>query len=212
MMILSALVAAMASDYTSLIAVPSADLALTPESAETVGMIAGSGPAVVVADKPGFSYTYVELNYTWFDSDAAGSSLDGVELIGSLELPLNLFVQLTGSSYSGDLDLIEYRLGAGWHFSLGETVDLYGILFWVDQNYSGGFSDQNGAAADVGVRFAVTPKIELGGYGEWADIDNSNVGLGLTGRYYFGGALSLGARVLFIDSGDQWAAGLRFQF
>ena len=48
------------------------------------------------ADKPGFSYTYVEGNYVLLDSDAADDNLDGFELTGSLELPLNFFVQATG--------------------------------------------------------------------------------------------------------------------
>jgi hypothetical protein len=209
MMLISALVLSMSSDFNSLIAVSTAEVAATPESAEAVAMVAGTRP---VADKPGFSYTYIEANYTWFDSDAAGSSLDGVELTGSLELPLNFFVQLTGSALNGDVDLTQYRLGAGWHFALGDTIDAYGILSWLDQNYDNGIDDLNGPAADVGVRFALTPKVELGGYAEWADVDNSNAGLGLTGRYYLTESLSLGARVLFIDSGDEWAGGLRFQF
>jgi hypothetical protein len=163
-------------------------------------------------DKPGFSYTYVEGNYTWLDSDAAHDTLNGLELTGSLELPLNFFVQLTSSTLNGDADLDELRLGAGWHFSLGDTLDAYGLLSYVDQKFDSGVSDEDGITGDAGVRLMLTPKIEVGGYGEWANIDDSEVGLGATARYYLTSRLSLGTRVLLIDSGNLWAAGLRFQF
>jgi hypothetical protein len=36
--------------------------------------------------------------------------------------------------------------------------------------------------------------------------------IGLGARYFLTERLSLGLRGLFIDTGDEWAAGLRFQF
>ena len=164
------------------------------------------------ADRPGFSYTYAELNYILLDSDAADDNINGGELAGSLELPLNLFIQAGVSTLSGDADLEEYRLGAGWHFGLGQLIDAFGILSFVDHNYDSGISDESGVTADAGVRFALTPKIELTGYGEWADVEDSEVGLGLGGRFYLTERLSLGLRTLIIDSGNEWVGGVRFQF
>jgi len=209
MILLTALALVSTTDFASVLAIPTTELATVPESTAAVELFTQTAP---VPSKLGFSYTYIEANYTWFDSDAAGSTLDGFELTGSFELPMNFFAQLGVSGLNGDIDLKEYRLGAGWHFPLSDTLDAYGVLSWLDQNYNNGVSDENGPAADVGVRLMLDPKIEVGGYGEWADLDNSDFGLGATGRYYFTEELSAGARVLFIDSGNEWAAGLRFQF
>jgi len=168
--------------------------------------------ALDTADKPGFSYTYVEGNYVWLDSDAADDHLDGFELTGSLELPLNFFVQATGSTLGGDADLDEFRLGAGWHFALGDTIDAYGLLSYVDQNFDSGVSDESGITGDAGVRLMLTPKVEVHGYAEWADVEDSEVGLGGGARYYLTERVSVGLQTLLIDSGNEWVAGLRFQF
>lgn len=194
---------------TTLLLVPTTHVASEPEPTPAAALFATAPP---LADKPGFSYTYVEGNYTWLDSDAASDTLDGFELTGSLELPLNFFVQATSSTLSGDVDLDQLRLGAGWHFSLGDTLDAYGVLSYVDQQFDSGVSDEDGIVGDAGVRLMLTSKVEVSGYGEWADIEDSDVGFGAGARYYLTPRLSLGARALLIDSGDQWAAGLRFQF
>jgi hypothetical protein len=94
----------------------------------------------------------------------------------------------------------------------GSTIDAFGLLSYVDQNFNSGISDESGVTGDAGVRLAVTPKIEVSGYGEWADVEKSEVGFGAGARYYLTERLSLGVRALFIDTGDQWVGGLRFQF
>jgi opacity protein-like surface antigen len=169
-------------------------------------------PAPVSDERPGFSYTYVEANYTRFEPDSASDHLDGFELTGSLGLPLGFFVQVTDSKLNGTVDLNQYRVGAGWHFALGSTIDAYGVLSYVGQNFDSGISDEDGIAGDLGVKLAVTPKIELNGYGEWADVSKSAAGLGLGVRYFLTERLSVGLRGLFIDTGNEYAAGLRFQF
>lgn len=194
---------------TTLLLVPAPTVASEHEPIPALALLAS---APLPADKPGFSYTYVEANYTGLDSDAADDTLDGFELTGSLELPLNFFVQATSSTLNGDADLNQLRLGAGWHISLGDTLDGYGVLSYVDQEFDSGVDDESGVAADAGVRLMLTSRIEVSGYGEWADVEDSEVGLGAAARYYFTSSLSLGARALLIDNADTWALGLRFQF
>jgi opacity protein-like surface antigen len=194
---------------SSVPSVPYRDLGSELELVPTAALYA-TAPAS--DERPGFSYTYVELNYTRMEPDSANEHLDGVELTGSLGLPLGFFVQATDSQLNGNVDLNQLRLGAGWHFALGSTIDAYGLISYVDQNYNSGVSDQDGVTGDLGVKLALTPKIELNGYGEWADVSKSTAGLGLGVRYFLTDRLSLGLRGLFIDTGNEWAAGLRFQF
>jgi opacity protein-like surface antigen len=195
----------------ALLLAPPAPVASDPELASAAAMFA-TAPAPVEDARPGFSYTYVELNYTRMDPDSTNEHIDGLELTGSLGLPLGFFVQATDAQLNGTVDLNQYRLGGGWHFALGSTIDGYGVLSYSGQNYNNGVSDQNGVIGDLGVKFAVTPKIELNGYGEWADVSKSAAGLGLGVRYFLTDRISLGLRGLFIDTGDEWAAGVRFQF
>jgi opacity protein-like surface antigen len=197
--------------FAALLLAPPTPVASDPELVSAAAMFA-TAPAPVEDARPGFSYTYVELNYTRMDPDSANEHIDGLELTGSLGLPLGFFLQATDSQLNGTVDLNQYRVGGGWHFALGSTIDAYGLLSYSGQNFNNGVSDEDGVIGDLGVKFAMTPKIELLGYGEWADVSKSAAGLGLGVRYFLTDRISLGLRGLFIDTGDEWAAGVRFQF
>jgi hypothetical protein len=166
-----------------------------------------------VEDVPEMEYTYIEANYLWTDSDTLDETVDGVEVTGSLELPLNLFAQLTASRQSGDVDLDQYRLGIGYHLSIGSRIDAYGILSAAHAETDGSDDDfdDDGIAGEVGVRMLLTPRIEVNGSAEWADVDESDYGVGVGGRFYLIDMLSLGARAEFLDSGDSYTVGVRFE-
>jgi|SRR5689334_9381475 len=164
------------------------------------------------AKKSAFNYTYVEGNLTRWDIDAANENLDGIELLGSLSLEQGFFAQVGASLLSGDIDLTELRIGGGWHTPCAPNLDAYGLLSYVNWDFDSGVGDEDGFAIDVGVRYMASPQVEVGGYLEWADIADSEMGLGVNGRYYIDQNLSLGMRLLFIDPADQIALGVRYQF
>ena len=180
------------------------------------GALAASAPSLVPApeDFPEMEYTYVEANYVWTDSDISNDDLNGFELVGSLELPANFFVQGSVLNQDADADVTAYKLGAGWHFGLIPRLDAYGILSFVhvEVNNSNNDFNDDGTAAEVGLRFSLTRAIELNGRLEWIDVNESNSGGGVGVRYYLTEAFSLGAR--YDDVGDQKtaAAGARFEF
>lgn len=165
-------------------------------------------------DKPSFSYTFVEANYLWTDLDAIDESLDGWEVRASLELFLNFFVQGSYAQVKDQEDLHLYRVGLGWHFDLGNTLDVYGIVSaaGVELEDSVNNFDEDGLAAEAGARFLLTDKLELNGRGLWEDIEDSEVGAGLGARWYLTHALSIGVNADSIDSTETYAAGIRFQF
>lgn len=170
-------------------------------------------PALLGSDT-GFSWTYVEADYVWTDIDALDDTLDGWLAKASLELPLNIFLQASYGQTTGDTDLNETRVGAGWHFGLMDTVDAFGILSYVYEDVSGsGFDDtEDGIVGEIGARLFLGEKLELNGEVIWADIAESDTGFGLGARYYIIPALSLGANGTWIDSNDTYAVGARFQF
>ncbi len=197
---MSALLALLVSSFPSLLA---------PEPAPLFTTLAP------IADGPELEYTYVEANYIWTDPDVGDEKLDGAELVGSLELPLNFFGQITASTQSDETDVEVYRIGAGWHFGLIPRLDLYAILSYlhVEADNASFDSKEDGIQGDLGVRFLLTDRIELNARGIWQDIDDEDdVGFGVGARFYLIDRLSLGARVDIIDESETYAAGLRFDF
>jgi hypothetical protein len=164
-------------------------------------------------DVPQMEYTYIEGNFVWTDSDDLDQDISGVELIGSLELPLNFFAQVTYSHLTNDADLDQWRIGAGYHLPITSRFDAYGILSYAHLESDGlvdDFSD-DGAAAELGLRFLLTPRIELNGAGLWSDAGDSAAGIKLGARFYFIDSLSIGGRVESFDSNETFALGLRFE-
>lgn len=183
-------------------------------SIETVSF-APYTPAVPLATEyPELEYTYIEANYIWTDSDDLDDTLDGWEATGSLELPLNFFLQASVSDQSADADVSTYRIGAGWHFGFTSLLDAYGILSFAHvevDNSPSDFSD-DGMAGELGLRFMLTRKLELNGRGQWVDIEDSEAGYGVGARWYITESLSLGANIDEIDNDEVVSAGVRLEF
>lgn len=176
--------------------------------------LVGPAPVLVeVEDFPPMEYTYVEASFVWTDNDLLDDQLDGWDLTGSFELPMNFFVQATVRQQSKDADLNQYRIGAGWHFGLIPRLDAYGILSYQDVELDGSGSDysDSGAGAELGLRFALLKKLELSGRLQWTDLENSDSGGGLGARWYLTERFSLGANYDRAGSDDTLTAGLRFE-
>ena len=171
-------------------------------------------PAVVADEEfPEMEYTYVEADYVWMDSNFSNDNLNGWNLVGSFELPLNFFVQGTLLDQSGDADITTYKLGAGWHFGFLRRFDAYGILSYAHVDVNGTSNDvtDDGPAGELGLRMMLTKKIEVNGRFLWANVEDSNTGAGVGGRFYLSEALSLGANYDSFDSQDTVTAGVRFE-
>ena len=160
------------------------------------------------------SFSYVELNYLITDSDDADDTLGGLELLGSLELPLNFYCQASISRQSDDADLDQYRIGAGYHLPIGDVVMAYGLLSYArtEVDDTGDDFDDNGGAGELGARMLASPKLELNGAAKWVNVDENDFGLGIGARWYFTQAVSVGGRIDSIEGEDSLAFGARFQF
>jgi len=164
-------------------------------------------------DFPEMEYTFIEANYVWLDSKIADGNLDGYELTGSFELPLNIFLQATVSQLSGDSDLTRQRIGAGWHIGFTSRFDAYGILSYekLELEDSGADFDDDSPAAEVGLRVLITRGFEVNGRSQWSDNGAGDASLGLGARFYFSENLSIGARFDSTGDEDTGSIGLRFE-
>lgn len=185
--------------------VAAAEPALAPAPLAALAPLAG--------DMPEMEYTYVEANYLWTDSDAADESVGGAEFIGSLELPLNFFLQGAYTIQDDNVDLETYRLGAGWHFGLIPRLDVYGLVSYVHAEIDGSTADfsSDGVAADLGARFLLTDSFEINGALKWLDVENEQSGVSLGARFYITDSISLGGRVDLLEDDESYGAGLRLE-
>jgi hypothetical protein len=191
-------------------ALPAADAAATFEM-PALALEPMPAPALLGGDSP-FSWTFVEANYVWNDVDAVDDTLDGWEARASLELFFNLFLQAAYSQVTGDADLDQWNIGAGWHFTLGTSLDLFGILSFATQEIDDINFDEDGLMGEVGARYKLGERFELNGEIIWADIDESDTGFDVGARFYLIPALSLGANATFFGEDETYAAGARFEF
>jgi hypothetical protein len=178
----------------------------------TTSLVAAAQPALAETRK-GFSYTYAELNYKWIDVDDSDQKFDGVEVKGSIEIFLNIFLQLSYATLEDDLDFDRYRVGAGYHLPIGDRLDLFGILSYAKDEIDGDGvdEDEDGVQGEVGARFWLLDKVEINGEFIWANIDESDVGAGAGARWYPMDILSLGLNVETFDSDETFTAGVRVQ-
>lgn len=163
---------------------------------------------------PELEYTFIEANYVRTDSDIVNDDIDGWELIGSLELPLNLFLQGTFLEQSADEDVTNWRFGAGWHIGFLRRFDAYGILSVAGQEVDDSANDysEEGIAGEIGLRMLVTKSFEANARVQWVDIEEDDTGGGLGARFYITDSLSVGARYDVLGDDETVSAGLRFEF
>jgi opacity protein-like surface antigen len=159
-----------------------------------------------------FNYTYGELDLAFVDPDYSGSDTElGIQAVGSYRAWRDLFVRVSYLDSGGDADLSLLKVGAGWAVPLQPKLDAYG-LFSIGQ-VDVGSADDTGWALEGGVRYMANEQIELNALLEIIDFEDTEVGLGAGGRYYFNPQLSAGANFETIsDFANIFTFGVRYQF
>jgi hypothetical protein len=181
----------------------------SPEAPSLPLVAAGVAVPALDDDVPEMEYTYAELNYLWTDSDDLDEELGGVELTGSLELPLNFFGQVAWTNQSDDTDVETVRIGAGWHFGLGTRLDAYGMLSYLDAEVDD--ESEDGIAGELGARWLITESLEVNAAAKWADVEEDDYGIAAGARYYLIDILSVGGRVEQFDDDLTFAVGVRVE-
>jgi len=157
-----------------------------------------------------FHYTYIEVDAALVDPDYSGSDSEvGFQLLGSAMVWRDLFVRASYLGSGGDADLSLFKVGAGWAIPIQKNLDLYGLLSLAHTEVGNG--DDTGWALEGGARFMPSEKFELNGLVEVVDYDDSDLGFGLGGRYYFNEKVSAGLNFETTgDFADIWYLGVRW--
>lgn len=159
-----------------------------------------------------FNYTYAEFDLCWVDVDAPGGDTEfGWQLAGSYRAWRDLFVKASYLDSGGDLDASLVKVGVGWAVPVQEQLDAYG-LFSIGR-VDVGSADDTGWLLEGGVRYTPAEKIELNALLEVVDFEDTELGIGFGGRYYFNENVSAGLNYETIsDFADIVYLGVRYQF
>ena len=153
----------------------------------------------------GFSYTYVDGGYRGIRADSidgdgfnANLSYGATDHIMVLAGYSRFFVDSLDGFSSVDVDVSEFTIGGGGHFSFGDRFDLVGSLVYVADQFTGkarphGDSDKSrvkdkneGYEVAVSGRFRAMKELELTPLVAYRDVgDDSGAGFGLDVIYKF---------------------------
>lgn len=154
---------------------------------------------LVIASTPTFSETpdfnFIEAGYGIGDiDDLDGVSLKGFAIDGSFTVGENGFITANYSSlgdedFGIDIDAVTSSIGFGYRYSLADSTDAYASISYeyVEADIEGfGSDDDSGFGLTVGVKSRLTDQFELDGSIGYINIaDESEVGFGISGHYYF---------------------------
>lgn len=163
-------------------------------------------------------YTYVEASYLNLDLEAGPGTIDGdgLGLTGSLLLQERFFVfaDYGRANFERGIDTSGYDLGFGHRWPLQPRLDAYAELAWVHSRIETDFAsaDDDGYAADVGLRSRLGDKVELQGAITYVDVGGSDTSLRLGGRYYLTDEIAIGAGYEVNNDGGGWNVSLRAEF
>jgi len=146
----------------------------------------------------GFNYTFAEAGYRNVDSDNySGDGLqvgfsygatDYIHVIGNYS---RLWVDDIDGASSVDIDIDEFVIGLGGHYSITKKIDLVGEVSYVDDEYTGdarpfylGYKtnineSEEGYQATIYGRIQVLDKLEMTPHVVYRDVDDSETGFGL---------------------------------
>lgn len=146
----------------------------------------------------GFNYTYAEAGYRNIDSDSfegdgaqfvlSYGATDHIHLIGEYS---RLWIDDIDYASKVDIDLDEFKVGLGGHFSITDKIDLVGTVSYVDDEFTGsavpdglGFKtnindSEDGYEAVLYGRIQALKKLEMTPHVVHRDVSDSDTGFGL---------------------------------
>jgi hypothetical protein len=151
-----------------------------------------------VAAAGGFNYTFAEAGYRNVDQDSGSGdgfrvalsygATDYIHVVGEYT---RLWVDDIDNASSVDIDIDEFQLGLGGHYSITDKIDLAGTLSYVDDEYTGdarpdglGYKtnineSEEGYEAKIYGRIQALKKLEMTPHVIHRDVSESETGFGL---------------------------------
>lgn len=169
----------------------------------------------------GLSYNYVQGAYQRVEIDFPGGDVDGdgFGIGGSFEINdmWHAFASYSTSDLDFGVDFDQLAFGAGFSSGLNDNVDLVARLAYVqvDASVSGfGSADDDGFGISVGLRGMVAERVELEGYVDYVDLDDSGDDTSFNGAawYKVSDNFNAGLQVGFGDDVTSWGIAGRLFF
>lgn len=184
----------------------------------TVLLTLSALPCAALAD--GFDYTFVEGGIVNSEIDGADVDGDGFGLSGSFAVgdSMRIIAGYDDVEYDvgilGDVDGTVITLGAGFNTGLTADLDFVADLSYVDAEVANGVAsvDETGYRIGAGVRGRTSSKLELEAGLMHLDLDGSDTGIRVGGRYYFSDSFAAGLGLTDIDDNLSWTLGVRAEF
>jgi hypothetical protein len=148
----------------------------------------------------GFNYTWAEAGYRNYDADSVEGdgarvgfsfgATDYIHLVGSYS---RLWIDDLAGTTDADVDLDEFKIGFGGHYSITDKIDLVGQAAYVDQEFTGDArpailgglktnvnNSEEGYEIDVFGRIRAMKKLEMTPHIVYLDVGEvSETGFGL---------------------------------
>ena len=146
----------------------------------------------------GFNYTFADAGYRNVDSDdysgdgfQVGFSYGATDYMHVVGTYSRLWVDDIDGASSVDVDIDEFTIGFGGHYSITDKIDLAGTVVYVDDEYTGDARPYNlgyktnineseeGYQATVYGRIQALEKLEMTPHVVYRDVSGSETGFGL---------------------------------
>ena len=153
--------------------------------------------------------------------DNYDKDVDGVALRASFEITDQVFVfgsfsNQSTSIFDNDVDLMSFRIGAGYAWPIAKNVDVFGKVGYgrVEADVPGPNLSDDGYTLGVGMRGRVLEQLELEGAVNYTDLNDSgdDTSLGLAARYFFTPRFAGGLEGEFGDNVDTYGVNVRWNF
>lgn len=163
------------------------------------------------------SYTYIEINAGNIETDLGPVAAEGdsISVAGSYEFSERLYVLAgyTKAEYDVDFDRTALGFGGGIHQDFQGLMDLYAEILFAnleEDSLFRGTRDDNGYTAEIGLRSALSQRIEVGAALAQSDFfDDEQVSFGLRARAYISDTTSLGVSYAKSEDATSVDFGLR---
>jgi hypothetical protein len=151
-----------------------------------------------VSTAGGFDYTFAEGGYRNIDGDnysgdgaQVGLSFGATDYLHIVATYSRLWVDDIDGASDVDIDVDEFTIGFGSHYSFTDKFDLAGTVVYVDDEYTGKARPDNlgyktnineseeGYEATVYGRIQVLEKLEMTPHVVYRDVEDSETGFGL---------------------------------
>ena len=146
----------------------------------------------------GFNYTFADAGYRNVDSDdfsgdgvQVGFSYGATDYVHVVGTYSRLWVDNIDGASSVDVDIDEFTIGFGGHYSITDSIDLAGTVVYVDDEYTGdakpdnlGFKtnindSEDGYQATIYGRIQAMKNLELTPHVVHRDVGDDDTGFGL---------------------------------